>query len=98
VARKHKRSQQRKPPRRAFNASQAAPPAGGVRPLMAPDAATTTPQPALRRRPSQLAPLPPQDASIPLERVPYFRKDIRRIGITAALMFGLLVAGSFFIR
>jgi len=43
-------------------------------------------------------PLTEQDASIPMERVPYFRSDLRRIAITAAAMFALLVIGSFFIR
>jgi hypothetical protein len=42
--------------------------------------------------------LPPQDASIPLERVPYFRSDLRRIAITAAFMFALLIAGSIALR
>ncbi len=44
------------------------------------------------------AALPPQDASIPLERVPYFRSDLRRIAITAGLMFVLLIAGSIVLR
>jgi hypothetical protein len=42
--------------------------------------------------------LPEQDAAIPLDRVPYFRSDLRRIAITAAAMFALLIIGSFFIR
>jgi hypothetical protein len=46
----------------------------------------------------QAGPLPPQDASIPLERVPYFRSDLRRIAITAAFMFALLIAGSIALR
>jgi hypothetical protein len=33
-----------------------------------------------------------------LERVPYFRADLRRIAITAGAMFALLIIGSFFIR
>lgn len=33
-----------------------------------------------------------------MERVPYFRSDLRRIAITAALMFAILIAGSFLIR
>ena len=43
-------------------------------------------------------PLPAQDATIPLERVPYFRSDLRRIAITAGLMFVLLIAGSIVLR
>ncbi len=43
-------------------------------------------------------PLLEQDAAIPLDRVPYFRSDLRRIAITAAAMFGVLIIGSFFIR
>jgi hypothetical protein len=43
-------------------------------------------------------PLLEQDAAIPLERVPYFRADLRRIAITATAMFALLIMGSFFIR
>ena len=35
---------------------------------------------------------------MPLERVPYFRSDLRRIGITAGAMFVILVIGSFLIR
>lgn len=42
--------------------------------------------------------LPLGDASIPLDRVPYFRSDIRRIAITAGLMFILLIAGSVVLR
>jgi hypothetical protein len=33
-----------------------------------------------------------------MERVPYFRSDLRRIAITAALMFVLLIAGSIVLR
>jgi len=33
-----------------------------------------------------------------LERVPYFRSDLRRIAITASLMFVLLIAGSIVLR
>jgi hypothetical protein len=42
--------------------------------------------------------LPTGDATIPLDRVPYFRSDIRRIAITAGLMFILLIAGSIVLR
>ena len=43
-------------------------------------------------------PLPVQDAAIPLDRVPYFRSDLRRIAITAGLMFVLLIVGSIVLR
>jgi len=33
-----------------------------------------------------------------MDRVPYFRSDLRRIAITAALMFALLIAGSIVLR
>jgi len=39
-----------------------------------------------------------QDAAIPLDRVPYFRADLRRIAITAGLMFVLLIVGSIVLR
>ena len=46
----------------------------------------------------QGGPLAAQEAAVPLERVPYFRSDLRRIGITAGAMFVILVIGSFLIR
>ena len=67
-----------------------------------PAAAGQTPVPRpLPRGPrgrQQAGPLPTQDATIPLERVPYFRSDLRRIAITAGLMFVLLIAGSIVLR
>jgi hypothetical protein len=33
-----------------------------------------------------------------MDRVPYFRSDLRRIAITAGLMFLLLIAGSIVLR
>jgi hypothetical protein len=42
--------------------------------------------------------LPTGDAAIPLDRVPYFRSDLRRIAITAALMVILLIVGSIVLR
>jgi len=57
------------------------------------------PRPLPRTRGRQQAgPLPAEDAAIPLERVPYFRSDLRRIAITAGLMFVLLIAGSIVLR
>jgi hypothetical protein len=108
MAKKNKRSQSKKPQRsgRARASLPSAPPAAPR-----PEAATPV-QPAPAQRPlpaarplpraargrAAAAPLPPQDASIPLERVPYFRSDLRRIAITAGLMFVLLIAGSIFLR
>lgn len=43
-------------------------------------------------------PLPSEDATIPLDRVPYFVSDVRRIALTAGLMFVLLIVGSIVLR
>ena len=56
------------------------------------------PLPRNPRGRQQAGPLPAEDAAIPLERVPYFRSDLRRIAITASLMFVLLIAGSIVLR
>jgi hypothetical protein len=65
----------------------------------APGAAPITrPLPRAPRGRQQAGPLPAQDAAIPLERVPYFRSDLRRIAITAGLMFVLLIVGSVVLR
>jgi hypothetical protein len=113
MARKNKRNQLRKPQRGSSGGGRAsrpagippAPPApveGGQTAASASPAAYGTPSPrplprAARGR--QLAgPLPTQDATIPLDRVPYFRSDLRRIAITAGLMFALLIAGSILLR
>lgn len=34
------------------------------------------------------------DPAIPLDRVPYFLKDLRNLGLTVAVMLALLVAGA----
>jgi len=60
--------------------------------------ALPAPQRPVRGRGPIALPVSEQDASVPMDRVPYFRADLARIGITAAAMFGLLVVGSFFIR
>ena len=52
------------------------------------------PLPRNPRGRQQAGPLPAEDAAIPLERVPYFRSDLRRIAITAGVMFVILVVGS----
>ncbi|HEX9097480.1 MAG TPA: hypothetical protein VF990_15425 [Candidatus Dormibacteraeota bacterium] len=61
---------------------------------------TPTPRPLPRASRGRQAagPLPTQDAAIPLDRVPYFRSDLRRIAITAGLMFVLLIVGSIVLR
>ena|ERR1700682_3526818 len=61
---------------------------------------TPTPRPLPRATRGRQAagPLPAQDAAIPLDRVPYFRSDLRRIAITAGLMFVLLIVGSIVLR
>jgi hypothetical protein len=114
MAKKNKRPQQKKPqrgggrpPGRTPTAMPAASPeidavvAGAPSPSLSPAAPPTQPSRSLPRaakaRTSPAA-LPPQDASIPLERVPYFRADLRRIAITAGLMFVLLIAGSIVLR
>jgi len=114
MARKHKRSQLKKPQRGSSGGSRAARPAGlppvagaqpgqlaqpgqpgqpaaGSLPVQRP-----LPRPVRGRQPA--GPLPPQEAAIPLERVPYFRADLRRIAITAGLMFVLLIVGSIALR
>jgi hypothetical protein len=68
-------------------------PSSGVRPTP-----PSRPRPRAATGRTSPAALPPQDASIPLERVPYFRADLRRIAITAGLMFVLLIAGSIVLR
>ena len=73
-------------------AADATPPAGSAAlPVQRP-----LPRAARGRQPT--GPLPAQDAAIPLDRVPYFRADLRRIAITAGLMFVLLIAGSIVLR
>jgi len=117
MARKHKRSQLKKPQRGSSGASRASRPAGlppvaGAQPGQAgqPDQPVQPAQPAPGRLPVQrplprpargrqpAGPLPAQEAAIPLDRVPYFRADLRRIAITAGLMFVLLIVGSIALR
>jgi hypothetical protein len=112
MAKKNKRPQPKKPQRggrpstRTPSASRpVVPPVDpaladvpAVAPTARPTPAVARPIPrAAKGRPAPAA-LPPQDASIPLERVPYFRSDLRRIAITAGLMFVLLIAGSIVLR
>src|SRR6266571_3345699 len=102
MSRKNRRSQLRKPQRGSSGAGRATRPAG-----MPPAAASQPNQPGQPAPASSSAtaspaalprPLPAEDAAIPLERVPYFRSDLRRIAITAGLMFVLLIAGSIVLR
>ena len=75
-----------------------------AQPAQVPQPASPSPAPIPRPLPrgprgrQQAGALPTQDATIPLERVPYFRSDLRRIAITAGLMFVLLIAGSIVLR
>ena len=114
MSRKNRRSQLRKPQRGSSGAGRAARPAGmppvspsqpsqPEQPAQASSRSSTgaapLPRPLPRTRGRQQAgPLPAEDAAIPLERVPYFRSDLRRIAITAGLMFVLLIAGSIVLR
>jgi hypothetical protein len=98
MARKNKRSRQRKPQRGPGGPISRMP--GAMPRPLASGEPVAVPPPArpIRGRGTLPIPLTEQDAAIPMERVPYFRSDLRRIAITAAAMFALLVIGSFFIR
>jgi hypothetical protein len=114
MARKNKRNQVRKPQRGSSGGGRAARPAGispaapstpaeGGQTAPASQPATTAtpvprPLPRAARGRQMAGPLPTQDAAIPLDRVPYFRSDLRRIAITAGLMFVLLIVGSIVLR
>ena len=119
MARKHKRSQLKKPQRGVAGGGRAARPAGlppvvpaqpgqpaqptqptqpGSAPAPVAGLPVQRPLPRQPRGRQPAGPLPPQDASIPLERVPYFRADLRRIAITAGLMFVILIVGSIALR
>ena len=114
MARKNKRSQLRKPQRGGSGAGRAARPAGipplapaqpGQPPAAEPPPPAASaalpvqrPLPRAARGRQSAGPLPVQDAAIPLDRVPYFHADLRRIAITAGLMFVLLIAGSIVLR
>ena len=75
-----------------------------AQPVQVPPTAAARPAPVARPLPrgprgrQQAGPLPTEDAAIPMDRVPYFRSDLRRIAITAGLMFVLLIAGSIALR
>ena len=112
MARKNRRSQVRKPQRGSSGGGHAARPAGvppaapgqpsqppqPTPPAVASPASVARPLPRGPRGRQSAGPLPVQDAAIPLDRVPYFRADLRRIAITAGLMFVLLIVGSIVLR
>jgi hypothetical protein len=114
MARKNKRNQLRKPQRGSSGGGRAPRPAGIPQPSPSAPAessqAAPAPQPSASGTPAvrplpratrgrqAAGPLPTQDAAIPLDRVPYFRSDLRRIAITAGLMFVLLIVGSIVLR
>jgi len=85
------------PPAAASQPNQPGQPAQASPGAAAGPAPLPRPLPRTRGR-QQAGPLPAEDAAIPLERVPYFRSDLRRIAITAGLMFVLLIAGSIVLR
>jgi|GEM_PF-1930472 len=114
MARKNRRNQLRKPQRGSGGGGRAARPAGippavtsapiegsQTAPAAQPPTSTTPvprPLPRATRGRQAAGPLPAQDAAIPLDRVPYFRSDLRRIAITAGFMFVLLIVGSIVLR
>ena len=89
MARKNKRQQPRKPQRgRSYSgAARPATPAPVLRGAAEPTAVTPAPGPAVS-----------QSAAIPLDRVPYFQGDLRRIAITGAAMVVILIVGSLLIH
>ena len=102
MARKNRRQQPRKPQRGGSQLGAASRP-GSTTPAARPTP-SATPAPASApvtrgaRPRGGPQPLPTQDAAIPMDRVPFFTSDLRRIAITAVLMFALLIIGSQFIR
>src|SRR5579864_7373029 len=99
MARKNKRQQPRKPQRgRSYSgAARPATPAPPLRGATEP-AAGPAPRPGRPIGRSVATPAGPQSAAIPMDRVPYFQGDLRRIAITGAAMLVVLLAGSFLIH
>jgi hypothetical protein len=110
MARKNKRQQPRKPQRGRPGSGPARPPATGSGPVPLTRSAAAGPSPAAPAA-APVAPRParpvgrsapgmgtPQTAAIPLDRVPYFRADLRRIAITGAVMLAILLGGSLLIH
>lgn len=113
MARKNKRSQTRKPQRggtaprpvRPAAAPPVTPAAPGADIAAAPASASAPAPGRMMQRPlprtrvrQGAGPLPPEDAAIPMDRVPYFRGDLLRIALTAGVMLVLLIVGSFLLR
>jgi hypothetical protein len=100
MARKNKRQQPRKPQRgRSYSgAARPATPAPPVRSATEPAAATPAPRPGRPIGRSVASPAGPQSAAIPMDRVPYFQGDLRRIAITGAAMLVILIVGSLLIH
>ncbi|TMC38224.1 MAG: hypothetical protein E6J25_13740 [Chloroflexi bacterium] len=86
------------PPVAPGQPSQPGQPAQASQPGPASPMPVARPLPRGPRGRQSAGPLPVQDAAIPLERVPYFRSDLRRIAITAGFMFVLLIVGSIVLR
>ncbi|HYM49090.1 MAG TPA: hypothetical protein VET65_00820 [Candidatus Limnocylindrales bacterium] len=105
MARKNKRQQPRKP-QRGRQGPGPARPAGAPPPLTRPGAApapgpAAPAAPAVAARPARssgtrgsIGPASSQTAAIPLDRVPYFRSDLRRIAITGLVMVVILIGGA----
>lgn len=70
----------------------AAPRAGGESALVrAVEMSLAPPQAGAGRRPRGGMVLDSGDAAIPLDRVPYFTGDLKRLGVTAVVMIALLI-------
>ena len=101
MSRKNKRQQPRKPQRGRSYSGTARPsaPVPLTRPAADPAAAPAVPARPLRPAGrSGGGPALPQTAAIPLERVPFFQADLRRIAITGAVMVAILIGGSLLIH
>ena len=105
MARKAKKKGGRRPARPVQSSPAAAPAAVAPRPAAAPARATGS-EALVRSVEMSLAPraqagrrggrivLEGDDPAIPLDRVPYFTRDLARLGIVAVVMVVLLVAGA----
>ena len=102
MARKAKKRQARRPPVRpaaqagAANSSgartQGQGRVGGDQALVRSIEMSLAPK-AVSRRGGRIV-LENTDPAIPIDRVPYFVSDLKKLGITAVLMVGLLVGGA----
>ena len=100
MARKNRRQQPRKPQRgRSYSgAARPATPAPVLRGAAEPTPVTPAPRPARPAGRGAAGPAVSQSAAIPLDRVPYFQGDLRRIAITGAAMVVILIVGSLLIH